>query len=265
VVNKYIKINLEGINVVITGGAGGIGNAIAQAYLMCGANVIVLDKLPKGKYLEKIANEKFKNKISYYEVDLLNEEETNTVLESVINKFKTITHLINNVGIYGNDGIHEINILEFKNMLDINLMISLRMLKFFIPKMKEQKFGRIINIASVAAFLNGVNSGTYNMSKVAVVSMTKTLAKEVRSNNIRVNAICPGLVNTPMLDNMISRRSNYCNQSYEDYYKNLMNVCEQERLVEPEEVANVAAFLGSELSSGISGVSILVTTGGLIY
>ena len=241
--NSIYKINLQKCNIIVTGRAGGIGNQIVQAYLRAGANVIILDRFSKDKYEKEVMNKDYKDRSFYYEVDLLNEKETEKALKSIKEKFKVITHLINNVGVYGNDAIHEINILEFKKMLDINLMISLRMFKFVIPLMKEQNFGNVINIAKVAAFFNGVNSGTYNMSKAAIISMTKTLAKEVRKNNIRVNAVCPGLVNTNMLSSMIEKRAKYCGISYEDYYDNLMKVCEQDRLVEPVEVANIVLFL----------------------
>ena len=254
------SIDFRDAIMLITGGAGGIGDAIVSKYLSAGAKVIVLDKMAADIYWENHYDEK----LDYYSVDLLDNESIDKVFKTINEKYNKITHLVNNVGIYDNDAIHEIDISRFKKMIDINIMVSLEMFKRIIPAMKKEKYGRVINIASIAAFFNGVNAGTYNMTKAAVVSMTKTLAKEVKECGINVNAICPGLVDTNMLESMIGKRAVYCKVSVEDYTNNLLNVCEQKRLVKPEEVAGVALFLGSEYASGVSGAIIPVTANGLM-
>ncbi len=255
-----INIELNEAITIITGGAGGIGSALAEQYFKAGSKVIILDIIPEYLFREKIDIPEMK----YVEIDLLDTKRLYKVLRNIYSEFGQITHLINNVGMYGNDGIEEIDIQSFKKMIDINIIASLNMLHVIIPIMKERRYGRVVNISSIAAYFNGVNSGTYNMTKAAVISMTKTLAKEVRDYGINVNAVCPGLVDTPMLDEMITKRAEFCGISNDDYRSNLMKVCEQTRLVRPREVADVALYLGSKLADGVSGASIPVTANGLL-
>lgn len=253
---------MKDMRVVITGGARGIGKSIVEKYCDLGADVFVLDR----ENNEVVCNYKNPNyeKLHYYKVDLKDDQKTEKILVDIISKYGYITHLINNVGIYDNAPINEIREDEFIDMMRINVGANLRCTRIVLNKMKQNNYGRIVNIASIAAFHNGINTGAYNACKSAVISITKTLAKETRLYNILVNAVCPGLVDTDMLKTMIEKRAVVCNVSSQSYFQNLLNVCEQQRLIKPEEIANLVEFLGSEANSVVNGAAIPATTGGII-
>ena len=260
----YFNLDMKERVVVITGGAKGIGKEMAKAYLMKGAKVIIIDI----SYNESSIREEMpcsSEMLDFYKLDITNEEQVNELVQSIYEKNKFITHLINNAGIYATDAIESISNKNLENTFNVNLFGALNMIKAVLPIMKKQNYGFIINMSSVAAFHNGINAGPYNMSKSAVVSMTKTLAKETRDYDIKVNAICPGLVKTPMYTEMLEKRAKHYGIALDEFEKNMMDGCEQKRLIDPREIASLALFLGSDMANGISGTAIVVSGNGLVF
>lgn len=262
--NSMYEIVMNEQVVVVTGGAQGIGLEITKAYLMKGARVVVIDLTYDKPELERYL-EPYTDMLDLYLADITEEEQINGIIKNIVDKYGGITHLINNAGIYFNASLEELSNDTFMRILDVNVAGSLNMIKAIVPIMKERDYGFIINMSSVAAFHNGINTGPYNISKSAVISLTKTLAKETRGYNIIVNAICPGLVNTEMYHSAVESRAEYYCMDREEYEKNVMTACEQTRLLETSEVASVALFLGSDMASGISGVPIVVSGNGLVF
>jgi NAD(P)-dependent dehydrogenase (short-subunit alcohol dehydrogenase family) len=172
--------------------------------------------------------------------------------------------LVNNAG---NAGSHKfLNHPDelWHRMLSINLTSVYYVTKAFLPTLIDQRYGRIINIASIASKVGGSYIAAYTAAKHGVLGLTRSLAVELIPYNITVNAICPGYVDTPMTDssvaNIVSRTGMPASQAREALEK----TSPQRRLIEPEEVAAIAVFLAQDITKGITGQSINVDGGGVM-
>ena len=234
--------------VLVTGASKGIGEATALKFAKNGYDVVI------NYYSDTVCANKVKENVGKYGVkcllckcDISNEEEVKNMVDDIINKFGSIDVLVNNAGIANDTLPFEKNVDDFKRVLDVNLIGTYLVSKYVIKHMKN---GSIINISSTNA-LNQYYpySLDYDASKAGVISLTHNLATEL-SPNIRVNAVCPGWVNTDM------------NKQLDDDYIN--DECKNillGRFAEPKEIANVIYFLASEYASYINN-SIIRVDGG---
>ena len=234
--------------VLVTGASKGIGEATALKFAKNGYDVVI------NYYSDTVCANKVKENVGKYGVkcllckcDISNEEEVKNMVDDIIDKFGSIDVLVNNAGIANDTLPFEKNVDDFKRVLDVNLIGTYLVSKYVIKHMKN---GSIINISSTNA-LNQYYpySLDYDASKAGVISLTHNLATEL-SPNIRVNAICPGWVNTDM------------NKQLDDDYIN--DECKNillGRFAEPKEIANVIYFLASEYASYINN-SIIRVDGG---
>ena len=174
--------------VVITGGARGIGQSLAHAYVNQGAQVIVLDRLNP---------QQEDNRIMYLTVDLAKPTEVKAAFTTIVRQFKTIHILINNGAISNfNKDIFEISVEEFKDVIDVNLIGTFACSREFIHANKGQTYGRIINLSSTRYNQNEAGWEAYGTSKGGIVSLTNTMAISLSETPITVNAISPGWIQT---------------------------------------------------------------------
>lgn len=226
-------------NVLITGGSQGIGLAIAKHFAP-NYNVYIL-----GRYKEKLQKlcEEY-NFAGFVAVDLSK--------EIPILSFD-VDILINNAGVYYYSPIEKMSDDDIENTIKLNSFAPYMLSKMVVPHMKKQGYGRIINIGSISGVMGEANASVYSMTKASLIGLTKSLALELAQDNITVNVINPGWVDTELINN---------SNLEEDFSKDeIIQTVPQRRFVKPEEIANTCEFLVGEKAKTITGQSINICAG----
>ena len=235
----------------VTGGGDGIGRATSVALSACGAKVIVTDINEKmGKQtVDQIKSEG--NEASFFKMDVSVESEVKTITDIVIDENKKIDLAVNNAGIGGDfESIHKTDLYDWNSNLNINLNGVFLCMKYQIKYMLRNRFGRIVNVSSMAG-LKGVGGGaSYSASKHGVIGLTKSAAIEYGDHNIRVNSVCPGFVDTKLIQNIPKNVIDFN-----------MKINPMKRIGKTEEVADSILWLLSEKSSFVNGHSISIDGG----
>ena len=220
-------MQLDHKTAVITGGSKGIGKAIAQRFIKEGARVIVFD-LEEPDY-----------KVDFFSVDVRKEDHIKKAFAGI----KVLHILINNAGIYSQATVEETSKEELKDIFETNFYGTYFMCKHAIPLLKRTK-GTVVNIASALGIAPEPSSPAYCSSKAAIVMLTKCMAQEYATDGIRVNAVLPGPIDTPLLRCAFSSRN-----ELGEYTK----LNPMKRIGKPQEVASVALFLASQEASYVTG------------
>ena len=249
--NYKISMYLEGKSAIVTGGSMGIGTAIALKLAECGANVAINYRKHKEEAEEVIRKvEAMGRKGLVIQADISNFEDAAKMVETVINEFGGIDLLVNNAGINWDGVIWKMTEEQWDNVLNINLKGYFNYVRAVSPIFREQKSGKIVNITSINGLRGKFGQSNYTASKAGIIGLTKTVAIELGKYGINVNAVAPGLIETDMVRN--------AEASVRE-----MAIAEivLKRIGQPEEVANVVAFLCSDLSRHITGEVIKVDGG----
>ena len=244
---------LKGKCAVITGSTRGIGRAIAIKYASLGCNVVINYRSEKDEVnARELSDEIGKLGVNtlIVKANIADFEEAKNLVEKAKKEFGKVDILVNNAGITKDNLILRMNESDFDSVINVNLKGSFNCLKAVTPIMLKQKYGKIINMASVVGVIGNPGQVNYCASKAGVIGMTKSLAKELGGKNINVNAIAPGFIDTDMT-RVLS----------EDQKKNILSQVPLKRLGLVSDVANVAAFLASEDSNYITGQVIHVDGG----
>ena len=238
---------------MITGATRGIGKQIALTLANEGYN-IVLNYRTKNDELIQAKNEIESKNVKCLTVkgDVTNFEDCKQMIESAINEFGKVDVLVNNAGITKDMLLARMKEEDFKQVIDVNLVGTFNMTKNVIPYMMKARNGRIINISSVVGIAGNAGQTNYSASKAGIIGFTKSLAKEVASRNILVNAVAPGFIETNMTDVLKQ-------EVKDEIAKNIP----LKRMGTPKDVANVVKFLASEDSSYITG-QVISVDGGMI-
>lgn len=247
--------------IVITGAAMGLGYAAAEELASRGAKLSLVDYNQEG--LEK-AKDQLKNKHSDCEIitvvaDVSSEEAVKKYVQGTVDKYGRIDGFYNNAGIEGKQaGITEYDVDIFKKVIDINLMGVYYGMRYVLPIMQEQGYGRIVNVASVGGIRGVLNQVPYVASKHAVSGMTKNAALEYGRYGISTNAIAPGAILTPMVAEAFKQVNPTDPKAAETEYAQRNPT---RRLGIPEEVAKVVAFLLSKDASYVNGQTLAIDGG----
>jgi NAD(P)-dependent dehydrogenase (short-subunit alcohol dehydrogenase family) len=212
---------------IVTGGASGIGKAITERFQKEGANVIVFD-IEKPNY-----------EVEFYKVDVSKEEQ----VKEAFNNIQEVDILVNNAGIYFQASIEDTTFEQLDKILNINIKGVYWMCKYAIPFIRKSK-GNIINLASALGVVPEPESPAYCTTKAGIIMLTKCMAQQYASDEVRVNALLPGPIDTPLLRNSFKSEQDMV----ESFKKNPLG-----RIGRPEEVANVAVFLASDEASYVTG------------
>ena len=231
---------------IVTGGASGIGLATTKKLLSEGANVIILDL----KMDEEIINSLGEN-VLYLKCDVSNEENVKNCIEEIIKKFNHIDYLVANAGIGGSASKpHEVSMNEWSKVISVNQTGIFLLNKYVINEMLKSGKGAVVNTSSMYGLVGSTTSFAYSASKGAINQMTRSLALTYARDNIRVNAIAPGYVDTPILS-MVP-----------DNIKEAMgNELPIGRLGKDTEIANLICYLLSDDASFITGAIIPIDGG----
>lgn len=251
---------LENKVAIITGGAMGNGLGIAKVFLKYGASIIILDYAEEIKSTIKSLREEFPNsKISGYQVDIRDHKMVQACVDAIIEKYGKIDILVNNAGVCKLEAFEKMNddLRDFH--FDINIKGTWNVTKSVVPHMKKNTSSSIINLSSVTGPLVA-DSGevAYATTKAAILGFTKSLAMELVENNVRVNAIMPGYIMTPMVEG-ISKDTNPENPN--SVVEGIARGIPMKRLGTIEELGELAAFLASNESSYITGQGIVIDGG----
>ena len=242
---------LEGKTAIITGGTRGIGKAIALLFAQEGANVAFTGRTYNDNMKEVEAEiAKLGVKSKGYAFDASNFEDTHKIVEQIKEDFGKIDVLINNAGITQDGLMMRMTEEQWDSVINVNLKSAFNLTHAITPIMMRQRSGSIINMSSVVGLAGNAGQANYSASKAGLIGLTKSLAKEIGSRGIRVNAIAPGFILTDMTSELS-----------EEVRKQWAQQIPLRRAGAPEDVANVALFLASDLSSYVTGQIVSVCGG----
>jgi NAD(P)-dependent dehydrogenase (short-subunit alcohol dehydrogenase family) len=255
---------LAGRRAVVTGAGRGIGRSIALALALEGANVAVTARTHSE--IEQLVAEiqTMGRKSIAVSCDVTDPEQVKHMATTLIEGLGGIDILVNNAGNAGSHKFLNHSDELWHRMLSVNLTSVYYVTKAFVPALVDQRYGRIINIASIASRVGGSYIAAYTAAKHGVLGLTRALALELMPYNITVNAICPGYVNTPMTGASVSNIAARTGMPESKAREALENTSPQKRLIEPEEVAAIVVFLAQDISRGITGQAINIDGGGVM-
>ena len=246
---------VSGKTILVTGGASGIGIATAILLAEEGANVVIADLQDEAgaSAVKQITNAG--GKAEYHHVDVTQYDQVNTLVEGIANRHGSLDGAFNNAGIEGPGAqIAKMSLEDWDRVVDVDLTSVFICLKVEVAQMlKQQAGGSIVNTASIAGLIGMRGSSGYNAAKHGVIGLTKTVALEYAKKNIRVNAVCPGFIETPMWD-----RTTAGNYRLKDSLQSLVAIG---RTAEPVELAQAPVWLLSDRASYVTGVALPVDGG----
>ena len=236
---------------VITGASRGIGKAIALNMGQNGANVAIVyaDNESAADQVRKQV-ESYGVKAEIYKCHVASYNETKNTCEKIIADFKSVDILVNNAGIIKDNLLLRMSEEDFNTVIDVNLKGAFNFIKHLSRWIMKSPAGRIINIASVSGLMGNPGQANYSAAKAGMIGMTKTVAKEFAIKKVTCNAVAPGFIETDMTADLP--------QAIRDYANTAIPL---KRMGAADEVANVVAFLASDLSSYITGEVIKVDGG----
>lgn len=248
-----MELGLDGKVALVTGGMHGIGRAIADALIAEGCKVQIADLNVESM---ETPGECGPQRVNHFRLDVGNPSEAQRLVDEIADRCGRIDILVNCAGILKTDSIVKSTISDWDTVVRVNLSGVFYCSKAVLQHMMSMRYGKIINIASVSAVKGGGEFGNvlYGATKAGVVALTRGFARELGPHGINVNAISPGVVETPMTSNLM----------IPEVRQRVVDAIPIKRLILVSEVARLALFLSSDLSSGISGQVIALDGGFLV-
>ena len=257
--------------VIITGAARGIGRAIALAFAQDGARLAALDigavkdglpyalggRKELAATVETCRQLSGRDAIEVY-ADVSDAAQVERAVGEVLEQFGRIDILVNNAGISTGEVLaHELTEVAWDTVLAVNLKGVWLCTKYVVPSMIKQRYGKIVNISSIAGIMPFGGYANYTASKFGVIGLTKSLAIELAEHDINVNCVCPGIVPTPLNDSD-ARSAGYSVDEGRDFF---IQGHLFERLIPPEDIANAVAWLASDEARNVTGIVLPVDAG----
>lgn len=246
---------LTGKKALVTGGTKGIGAAIVEELVSLGAEVVVVAR--NAENLEKFCSQsKFRGKVTGIAADVSRFKDYSVIIDSISNKWGSLDILINNAGVNIRKKTTDYSTEEFNKIFTTNLKSVFELSRLCYPLLKKSVQGNIVNISSVAG-LTALRTGSiYAMTKAAINQLTKNLAVEFANDKIRVNAVAPWYIDTPLAQQVLANK---------DYLNEVLERTPMKRIGLPGEVAAVVAFLCMPAAGYITGQTICTDGGFSVY
>jgi 3-oxoacyl-[acyl-carrier protein] reductase len=247
---------LKGKTAIVTGGSAGIGKAIASLYAAQGASVAIFgtNKEKAEKALAEIEQLRVdpSQKFALFLVDVSKTKEVETVISQLLADWKNIDILVNNAGITRDNLLIRMSEEDWDRVLEVNLKSVYNTCHFLTRPMMKARAGSIINISSVIGLIGNAGQVNYAASKAGMIGLTKSLAKELASRNVRVNCIAPGYIETQMTD-----------QLSDQIKEAVLSKIPLNRIGQPLDIANAALYLASDLANYVTG-QVIAVDGGMV-
>jgi len=252
----FEKTSYEGQVVVVTGAASGIGRSAAELIASRGAKIICVDLNQLGVAETVASILKLGGKAESAVLDISNQKGITDFISQTVSKDKRIDALINCAGYPGPTGkfVEEINWDDFQKVVAVNLFGAIWLTQSVLPIMKKQKYGRIVQVASIAGKEGNPKMAPYNTAKSGLIGFVKGVAKEVATDGITINALAPAVIATPINVNTAKETLDY-----------MISKIPAGRLGEPSEVAEIIAFMGSKACSFTTGFTFDISGGRATY
>ena len=240
-------MKLKNMICLVTGGAAGIGKKITEYFLKEGATVYIFDINREAALdtLNDFVQNFGKDRVFFEQVSVIDENQVESAVEKIIERSGCIDVLVNNAGITADNLILRMSLEDWKKVIDINLTGAFVCSKSVVRHMVKKRNGRIINISSIVGVRGNAGQCNYSASKAGLIGLTKSLAREVASRNININAIAPGYIETEMTRKLGDALK-----------EKLINTIPTGKLGTPEDVAKTAVFLAGPDSDYITGTVI---------
>ncbi|EMA32222.1 SDR family NAD(P)-dependent oxidoreductase [Halobiforma nitratireducens] len=237
---------LEEETAIVTGGSTGIGKAIAAELVDQGASVVIANRTEETgrKAAEELG-------CSFVQCDVSSYKSVESLVEQTVDKYGGLDILVNNAGIGFTGTVEDTPLEDWHKLVEINLNGVVYGTRAAMPYLRESS-GAVLNVASVFGLVGGPRTAAYATAKGAIVNFTRTTAVDYADAGVRVNSICPGFVETEMTDSKLNDDS---------FYDFVLNQTPINRIAEPEEIAEPAAFLVSDKASYITGVNLPIDGG----
>ncbi|USK92032.1 3-hydroxybutyrate dehydrogenase [Rossellomorea marisflavi] len=248
--------------VVITGSASGIGYEIGKTFAENGSKVVLTDLNEEGV---KASAQELKD-LGYEAIglkaDVTSEEDIKNMIQAAHKEYGRIDVLINNAGLQHVSPIEEFPTEKFELMIKIMLTAPFVAIKHVLPIMREQKFGRILNISSINGLIGFAGKAAYNSAKHGVIGLTKVAALESAADGVTVNSICPGYVDTPLVRGQMKDIASSRNVPVEKVLEEVIYpLVPQKRLLDVKEIADYAMFLSSDQAKSVTGQAVVIDGG----
>jgi len=245
---------LDNKTALVTGGTKGIGKAIVNEFVGLGAQVIVVSRNEDD--FNTLKSEINSEKIDFIQADVSNLDDIGKIISEIEQKYNTLDILVNNVGTNIRKPTADYTNNEFDKIINTNLRSAFELSRRAYPLLKKSGQGNIINISSVAGQTHLRTGSVYGMTKAALIQLTKNLAGEWAKDGIRVNAVAPWYIKTPLAETVLKN---------EDYYNEVISRTPMQKVGEPEDVSAAVAFLCMPAAKYITGQCISVDGGFTIY
>jgi NAD(P)-dependent dehydrogenase (short-subunit alcohol dehydrogenase family) len=270
-------LRLEGRIAVITGGGRGIGAAIARALAGAGAAVLVAARTTaevegvaaaiaggSGDGVGSGGGADGGGRAFAAQCDVTDPVSVASLARVAAERLGAVDILVNNAGVSSSAPLHRLTLDEWNRLFAVNATGTFLCTQAFVPGMVERGWGRVINIASVAGLAGARYIAAYTAAKHAVIGFTRSVAAELAATGVTINAICPGYVDTPMTDASIARIVEKTGRPEAEARAAILETSPQHRLIQPEEVAQMALSLCHEQARGINGQAIVIDGGGIL-
>ncbi|MDW2885914.1 3-hydroxybutyrate dehydrogenase [Exiguobacterium artemiae] len=245
---------VNGDIVLVTGAGSGIGLEISKAFAEAGAKVVITDVNTEAAETAAKSLQEAGHDVIGLTLNVTDETEVQSVFAETIKQYGRIDVLINNAGLQHVSPIEDFPTEKFELMIKIMLTAPFMAIKHVFPIMKDQRYGRIINMASINGLIGFAGKAAYNSAKHGLLGLTKVAALEGAEHGITVNALCPGYVDTPLVRNQMADLAKTRQVELEKVLEDVIYpLVPQKRLLAVEEIADYALFLASRKAKGITG------------
>ena len=251
---------LKGRTAIVTGAGHGIGLATAQLFAEEGARVVLVERDRDAADAATAALVAAGHDAVVSHTDVSKSDQVAAAIALTVERFGTVDVLVNNAGVELKRPVEDITEDEWDRVLSINLKGTFLMSKLVVPIMKAQRSGSIVNNSSVGNFIAAVNSTAYGASKAGMMALTRGMALELAPFNVRVNAVCPGVIDTPMNERNLTRADDPAAMRRSWY-----DITPLKRLGTPRDVAQSILFLAGDESSFITGTPLIIDGGRMAH